>query len=403
MKYNIANLKNNIRVASCSMDSVESVSIGIWVDIGARYENITNNGISHFLEHMVFKGTKTRTAKKIAEEIENVGGYMNAYTTNEVTAFYVKVLKDDVALGFELLSDMLLNSIFTDIEKEKQVVLQEINQTYDNPADIVFDYFHSHCFCNQKLGQTVLGDPEVVKSITTDDLYKYLSNYFANKKLIISAAGNCDHAALLNYVEKYFAKHIDENRHNVITHEKGFFNPDNFIEKRKELEQSQVLIGFEGVKREDGDYYPLLAFSSIFGGGMSSKLFQKIRENMGLAYSVYSFLSNYRDTGVFGIYVGTSHDKYKNAIETSLKELKTFDMTGEEMLRAKNQMKASFLMADENPFSVAERMANQLFIIDRIKDRDEILQAINSVTKDDVMRMKDKLLASKISEVIITK
>ena len=146
MKYSITNLKNNIRVASCSMDNVESVSIGIWVDIGARYENTTNNGISHFLEHMVFKGTKTRTAKKIAEEIENVGGYMNAYTTNETTAFYVKVLKDDVALGLELLSDMLLNSIFTDIEKEKQVVLQEISQTYDNPADIVFDYFHSHCF-----------------------------------------------------------------------------------------------------------------------------------------------------------------------------------------------------------------------------------------------------------------
>lgn len=402
MKYNITNLKNNIRVASCSMDNVESVSIGIWVDIGARYENATNSGISHFLEHMVFKGTKTRTAKKIAEEIENVGGYMNAYTTNETTAFYVKVLKDDIALGFELLSDMLLNSIFTDIEKEKQVVLQEISQTYDNPADIVFDYFHSHCFCHQKLGQTVLGDPEVVKSITTDDLYKYLSNYFSNKKLIISAAGNCDHATLLNYVEKYFTRHI-ESRHDVIIPEKGFFNPDNFIEKRKELEQSQVLIGFEGVKREDEDYYHLLAFSSIFGGGMSSKLFQEIRENMGLAYSVYSFLSNYRDTGVFGIYVGTAHDKYKDAIETSLNELKTFDITDEEMLRAKNQMKASFLMADENPFSVAERMANQLFIVDRIKDRDEILQAINSVTKDDVMRMKEKLLASKISEVIITK
>ena len=234
MNYNITNLKNNIRLASCTIDTVESATVGIWVDIGARYENTSNNGISHFLEHMVFKGTETRTAKQIAAEIENVGGYMNAYTTNETTAFYVKVLKDDIELGFEILSDMLLNSIFTDIEKEKQVVLQEISQVYDNPADIVFDYFLSHCYCDQKLGQTVLGTPEVVTSITKEDLYSYLKNYFANKKIVIAVAGNCNHEALLQYAEKYFTRHIEERTDTLIP-EAGFYNPDNFTEKRSEI------------------------------------------------------------------------------------------------------------------------------------------------------------------------
>jgi len=402
MNYSITNLKNNIRLASCTMDTVESATVGIWVDVGARYENASNNGISHFLEHMVFKGTKTRTAKQIAAEIENVGGYMNAYTTNETTAFYVKVLKNDIELGFEILSDMLLNSIFTDIEKEKQVVLQEISQVYDNPSDIVFDYFHSHCYCGQKLGQTVLGTPEVVTSITKEDLYSYLKNYFANKKIVIAVAGNCNHEALLQYAEKYFTRHIEERTDTLIP-EAGFYNPDNFTEKRSEIEQSQILVGFEGVKREDPDYYALSAFSSVFGGGMSSRLFQEIRENMGLAYSVYSFLATYRDTGVFGIFAGTSHDKCRSVIDTSLTELRNFEITDEEFKRAKNQMKSSFLMSDESTFAIAERMANQLFILDRIRDREEILKSIDSVTKDDIMRMRDRLLASKISEVIITK
>lgn len=402
MDYNITNLKNNIRLASCSMDTVESVSIGIWVDIGARYEDSSNNGISHFLEHMVFKGTKTRTAKQIAAEIENVGGYMNAYTTNETTAFYVKVLKDDVELGFEILSDMLLNSIFTDIEKEKLVVLQEISQVYDNPADIIFDYFHSHCYCGQKLGQSVLGSQGVVKSITKENLYAYLDNYFANKKIVISAAGNCDHKKLIEYAEKYFTSHI-KTREDTLIPEAGFYNPDNFTEKRSEIEQSQILIGFEGVKRDAPDYYAFSAFSSIFGGGMSSRLFQEIRENMGLAYSVYSFLSTYRDTGVFGIFAGTSHDKCRSVIDTSLNELKNFELTDEEFKRAKNQMRSAFLMSDESTFAIAERMANQLFILDRIKDRSEILNIIDSITKDDIMRVKEKLLSSKINEVIITK
>lgn len=402
MEYKVTNLLNNIRVATCSNESAESVSLGFFVDIGERYETLQNNGISHFLEHMLFKGTTSRSPKEIAESIENLGGYMNAYTTNETTAYYVKILKDDIKTGFEILSDMILNPIFQDIEKEKQVVVQEINQVYDSPSDIIFDYFQSACFKNQKLGMPVLGPEDNVKNFTKNDLQSHLNNYFSNKKIIISCAGAVNHNELVKIVEENFIKFI-KPRNDVISPDSAFFSGNEFIEHRENLEQSHVVIGFEGPKRETREYYLFSAFSSIFGGGMSSKLFQEIRESLGLAYSVYSFISSFKETGIFGVYAGTDHDKYQKVIDVTLHELRNFTISDEELLRAKNQMKASFLMSDESNFSIAERMAFQLFTKDRIIPRAETLDIINSISKDDILSIKTSLLNSQMTTTVITK
>lgn len=401
MIYNVSTLKNGIKLATCELSHVDSVSIGIWTDIGARYETKENNGISHFLEHMLFKGTKTRSPKQIAEEIENVGGYMNAYTTNETTAYYVKVLKQNIKEGIDVLSDMLLNPIFSDIDKEKQVVQQEINQVYDTPSDIVFDYFQENCFPDQNLGMPVLGKAEIVNSITKEELYNYLMKYFSNGKLVISAAGAVNHKELEDLISETFIAHISD-RPDTITPQSAKYEGSSFTENRKSIEQTQMIIGFEGATRESEEYYLLSVFSSILGGGMSSKLFQEIRENRGLVYSIYSFLSSFKDTGIFGIYAGTDHTKYQDVIDVSLSEINNLNISDTELFRAKNQLKSAILMSNESTFAIAEKMANQIFATGNIKNQADTIKFIDSITKEDILRVKDKLISSNMTTTIIT-
>lgn len=401
MIYNVSTLKNGIKLATCELPYVDSVSIGIWADIGARYETTQNNGISHFLEHMLFKGTKTRTPKEIAEVIENVGGYMNAYTTNETTAYYVKVLKQNIKEAVDIISDMLLNPVFSDIDKEKQVVQQEINQTYDTPSDIIFDYFQENCFPNQNLGMPVLGKAEIVNNISTDDLYNYLLKYFALGKLVISASGAVNHNELEELINEKFISNI-QKRSDFITPNPATYKGSSSIEKRNSIEQTQMIIGFQGAKRESKEYYLLSIFSSILGGGMSSKLFQEIRETRGLVYSIYSFLSSFKDTGILGIYAGTDHQKYKDVIDVSLNEINNLKISDIELFRAKNQLKSSILMSNESTFAIAEKMANQIFATGNIKDQNEIIKFIDSITKEDLFQIKDKLISSNMTSTIIT-
>ena len=401
MIYNVSTLKNGIKLATCELPNVDSVSIGIWTDIGARYENTQNNGISHFLEHMLFKGTKTRTPKEIAEVIENVGGYMNAYTTNETTAYYVKVLKQNIKEAVDVLSDMLLNPVFSDIDKEKQVVQQEINQVYDTPSDIVFDYFQENCFPNQNLGMPVLGKSEIVNNISNDDLYNYLRNYFSFGKLVISAAGALNHKELEVLIQEKFISHIAE-RSDCVTPSHATYVGSASTENRKSIEQTQMIIGFEGAKRESKEYYLLSVFSSILGGGMSSKLFQEVRETRGLVYSIYSFLSSFKDTGIFGIYAGTDHQKYKDVINVSLDEINNLQISDIELFRAKNQLKSAILMSNESTFAIAEKMANQIFATGNIKDQNDTINFIDSITKEDLFQIKDKLISSNMTSTIIT-
>lgn len=401
MIYNISTLKNGIKLATCELSHVDSVSIGIWSDIGARYETIKNNGTSHFLEHMLFKGTKTRTPKEIAEVIENVGGYMNAYTTNETTAYYVKVLKQNIKEAVDILSDMLLNPVFSDIDKEKQVVQQEINQVYDTPSDIVFDYFQENCFPHQNLGMPVLGRSEIVNNISKDDLYNYLSNYFASGKLVISAAGALNHKELEDLINEKFISHIQE-RSDVVKPEPAAYKGSSSTEKRNSIEQTQMIIGFEGAKRESKEYYLLSVFSSILGGGMSSKLFQEVRETRGLVYSIYSFLSSFKDTGIFGIYAGTDHQKYNDVIKVSLDEINNLQISDIELFRAKNQLKSAILMSNESTFAIAEKMANQIFAIGNIKNQQDTIDFIDSISKEDILQLKNKLISSNMTSTIIT-
>ena len=280
-------LENGLRVVSDPMLSVESVSLGIWVDVGTRHENPKINGISHLLEHMAFKGTKRRSALAIAEEIEAVGGYINAYTTRESTAYYVRVLKKDVELGLDLLADILQNSTMEtdELERERAVILQEIHQANDNPDDVIFDNFQETAYPEQAMGLQILGNAKVVSSLGRELVVDYMNDHYNSNTMVLSAAGKIDHDELVNLAHNSF-KNLPPGR-KAIEEPALYAGGQNL--KTRTLEQAHIILGFEGVSYEDPDFHATSVLSTLLGGGMSSRLFQEIREKRGLAYSIYSF------------------------------------------------------------------------------------------------------------------
>ena len=302
----ITTLPNGVRVVTDPMPTVESVSVGVWVRAGARFEPIETNGVAHLLEHMMFKGTARRTAPQIAESIENVGGHINAYTAREVTAYYAKVLKDDAALAVDVIADIVQNSLFDDGEltRERSVVLQEIGQAHDTPDDVVFDHFQSVAFPDQPLGRPVLGLADVVGKMPRDVIAGFHGKHYRGGALVLAAAGNISHEALVALGEAHFS---DVPAGAPESFETSSYGGGERSEAR-DLEQIHFVMGFEGVPVGTDDYYALSVLSNLFGGGMSSRLFQEIRERRGLVYSIDTFLSAYSDGGVFGIYAGTGPD-----------------------------------------------------------------------------------------------
>lgn len=395
MTIEVTTLPNGLRVASDSMDTVETVSLGVWVDVGARHEPEEINGISHLLEHMAFKGTERRSAQDIAIEIEDVGGHLNAYTSRENTAYFAKVLKDDAPLALDIIADILQNSVFDpeELQREQAVVVQEINQAVDIPDDIIFDHFQSVAYPNQALGRPVLGTAEVVRSVSRDTIITYMHDRYRAPRMVLAAAGRIEHAHLLDMAEGAFSSlsaqipAIDETAH---------YRGGDFRESR-DLEQVHLVLGFDGIAYEDPDFYASSILSGLLGGGMSSRLFQEIREKRGLAYNIYSFASSYQDGGLFAIYAGTGEDDVEELIPLLCDEIVkvTQGISDDEVRRSRAQIKAGILMGLESTSSRCEQLARQLLVFGRPIPSQEVVAKVEAVDAASVQALARRILSSK--------
>lgn len=388
----VTTLPNGLRVASAYMPHLESAAIGVWVNSGARHETPQMHGISHLLEHMAFKGTKRRSALQIAEEIEAVGGHVNAYTSRENTAYYVRVLKNDVPLALDMLADILQESVFdpAELEREQDVIVQEIGQALDTPDDLVFDRLQEIAYPNQAIGRSILGTPDSVGAITPVILRGHMARNYRAQDMVISAAGNVDHDQLVQMAQEKFG-----NLAQAIPRDKS---PARFeggdAREAKELEQAHLVLALEGVTYDDPDYFTSQIFTSILGGGMSSRLFQEIREKRGLCYSIYAFSSSYADTGMIGVYAGAGGNRISELAPVIIHELQ--DLAGsvkpEEVARASAQFKAGLLMGLESSSARCEQMAHHLLLRGRLLGTEELVEKIDSVDAAAVKNFAQRLL-----------
>jgi predicted Zn-dependent peptidase len=382
----VTTLPSGLIVVTERMDRVETVSLGAYVASGTRNEDAAQNGVSHFLEHMAFKGTEKRNAAEIAEAIENVGGHINAYTAREQTAYYVKLLKEDLALGADIIGDILTHSAFApdEVERERGVILQEIGQANDTPDDIIFDHFQEAAYPQQPMGRPVLGTEDIIRNLKRQDIAGYMHSHYAAKNVVVAATGNLEHDRVVDLVAKNFADLRTDMPHAAA---EGRYDGGEFRETR-DLDQVHIVLGFPGVGYADPDYYPVLLLSTLLGGGMSSRLFQEIREKRGLVYSIYSFAAPYMDSGLFGIYAGTGEDEAAELVPVTLEELHRVqrDANEVEVRRARTQTKASLLMSLESTGSRCEQLARQLQVFGRVIPTAETVAKIDAVTVDDVRR-----------------
>lgn len=380
--------QNGVRVVLENIPTVRSVAIGVWIGTGSRNETPENNGISHFLEHMFFKGTKTRTAREIAESFDSIGGQVNAFTSKEYTCYYAKVLDNHAQFALEILADMFFNSTFVEEElvKEKKVVYEEIKMYEDTPDDIVHDLLSKAIYENHSLGYPILGTEETLSTFTGDTLKEYMYNMYTPEHVVISVAGNISDN-FIKEVEKYFGSYEGGKR------EVSDSTPDfhvNQIARKKETEQAHLCIGYEGLKVGHDDIYSLILLNNILGGSMSSRLFQDVREQKGLAYSVFSYHSAFEDSGIVTIYGGTGASQLDLLFETvqeTLAVLKRDGITEKELKNSKEQLKGSLMLSLESTNSRMSRNGKNELLLSRHKSLDEMVEQIDSVTKENVDQM----------------
>nr|WP_256415816.1 pitrilysin family protein [Ruegeria sp. HKCCD8929] len=377
-------MANGFRIVSEHMPGLQSAAIGIWVTAGGRHERIEQNGIAHFLEHMAFKGTERRSALEIAEAIEDVGGYINAYTSREVTAYYARVLKDDVALAMDVIGDIVMNPVFDprEIEVERGVILQEIGQSHDTPDDVIFDWLQEESYRDQPLGRTILGPTERVSAFSREDLAGFVAEHYGPEQMILSAAGAVDHEQLMKLVEEMFG-HL-QPRKGLIADPARFTGGE--ARREKALEQAHFALALESPGYRDDTIYTAQIYSSALGGGMSSRLFQEVREVRGLCYTIFAQTGAYADTGSTTIYAGTSAGQVEELAGITIDEMKRAaeDMSPEEVARARAQMKAGMLMGLESPSNRAERLARLVQIWGKVPSLEETVAKIDAVTTADV-------------------
>ena len=388
-------LKNGLRVITAPRPQIESVSLGIWVNTGSADETLEDNGISHFIEHMVFKGTKKRNSLQISEDIENVGGGTNAYTSRHFTCFYAKMLKNDIELAIDVISDFITSPLFDESEmiKEKEVVVQEIKQSLDTPDDLVFDYFQETCFKNQATGRTILGPIDTVRGFDANRMRNYMKNHYTADNMVVAAVGAVNHDEFVKMVEDRML--IVPNKGKFIADEQKYIGGVKI--ECKDIEQTHFVLGFEGASYLNTDYYKYSVLSTIFGGGMSSRLFQEIREKRGLVYTINSFSQSLKHTGVFGIYAGTTPKELNELIPvvaTEIKKLVNDKVSDIELNRAKTQIKASLLMSLESSSTTAEILSRQLLLFNRVIPTNEIVEKIDSISKDDLQNIAQKIFTS---------
>lgn len=384
MTLRITTLENGFRIVTEHMPGLLSASAGVWVMAGGRHERADQNGIAHFLEHMAFKGTTRRTSLQIAEEIEDVGGYINAYTSREMTAYYARVLSPDVELALDVIADIVLNPIFDphEIEVERNVILQEIGQSLDTPDDIIFDWLQEVSYPDQPFGRTILGPEERVSNFGREDLQRFTGEHYGPAQMILSASGGVDHDQVVAQARALFG-HLKPLPVNS-------FAPAKFTggQRReiRDLEQAHFALNLEGPGYRDRDVYVAQVYSTVMGGGMSSRLFQKIREERGLCYSIYAQSGAYDDTGQITVYAGTSAEDLADLAGLTMDEMKRAadDMTEAEVARARAQLRAGMVMGLEGPSGRAERNARLLAMWGRVPDIAEAVARIDAVSREDV-------------------
>ena len=393
MTVQVTTLANGLRVASDSMDTVETASVGVWVGVGTRDERPEINGVSHLLEHMAFKGTRRRNARAIAEEIEAVGGHLNAYTSREHTAYFAKVLKEDVELAVDIIADILQNAVLDaeELARERAVIIQEINQSRDTPDDVIFDRFQETAFPGQAIGRPIMGSAELIRDMPRETVVEFMHDHYGASAMVMTAAGNVDHDAVVALAEAAFATLSPGGAE---TRQPTRYVGGDYRETR-DLEQIHLLLGFEGLAYTDDDFYAASVLSTLFGGGMSSRLFQEAREKRGLVYSIQSFMSFYSDGGLFGIYAGTGKKEVGELMPLVCDEVgKVCETVDEdEVARARAQLKASLLMALESTASRSEQLARQLMVFGRPLPVDEIVAKVDAVDAAAVMRTARRLIA----------
>ena len=391
----ITTLPSGLTVLTERMERVETISFGAYIGAGTRHETAAENGVAHFLEHMAFKGTASRSAVDIAEAIENVGGHINAYTSREQTAYYVKLLKEDLGLGIDIIGDILCHSSFEpeEVERERGVILQEIGQANDTPDDIVFDHFQAAAYPAQPMGRPVLGTEALIKGMKRDALPGFMAAHYTPANMVVTAAGNLEHDQVVDLVARHFADlpHALPEAPMAADYLGGEYR------EKRDLDQAHIVLGFDSPGYGEPDYYPAMLLSTLLGGGMSSRLFQEIREKRGLVYSIYSFTAPAADGGLFGIYAGTGESEAAELIPVTLAELEKVQeaVTAAELNRARAQLKAGLLMSLESTGSRCEQLARQWQVFGRLIPIAETLGKIEAVTEADIRAAAARIFRGK--------
>jgi predicted Zn-dependent peptidase len=386
MTVRVSRLESGLRIVTHDMDHLESAALGIWVGAGSRSERENEHGLSHLLEHMAFKGTRTRSAAEIAEEIEAVGGEVNAATSVETTSYYARVLKDDVPLAIDILSDILRNSVFDpdELKREQHVILQEIGAALDTPEDRVYDLFAASAYPGQPIGRTILGTPETVRATDPSMIDAYLNRHYRGPSMVIAAAGAVNHDKLVALA----ADRLSGLRSDAApTPVSATYQGGDSREAREQME-TQIMLGFEGLAYTSPDFYTGQILASIIGGGMSSRLFQEVREKRGLCYSIYAFHWSFADTGIFGVHAATGPEDVAKLMPVVIGELEraSDDIDDKELKRARAQLRAGLLMTLESPAARAGQMARQLLLFGRLIPIEELVEKIEAI---DVTKVRD--------------
>lgn len=392
-------LPNGVRILTEEIDYVRSVAVGIWVGTGSRNEIEGYEGISHFIEHMFFKGTENRSARQLAESLEAVGGQLNAFTTKEFTCYYAKVLDEDVSLAIDVLSDMFFHSLFDskEIDKEKNVVIEEIKMYQDTPDELIHDLFSQYVWNGHPLGKPILGVEDTINGLTNEKVRHYMNTRYTPDQVVIAVAGKIKHEDIVQQLS-VFGDFKREKEKLLLDHPQG-----SVVRKAvgKDTEQMHLIVGVPGLGQDDDDMYVLHIINNILGGGLSSRLFQEIREQRGLAYSVYSYHSTYVDTGLFAIYAGTNPNKTEEVIKCILDEmnkLKLEGITEEELTRTKAQIKGNLYLGLESVSSRMSRLGKSELSFGRVKTAEEAVEHLEKVTLADVKRVMERLwIKEKIS------
>jgi len=381
MDVKISHLENGLTIATQSMEQIESVSLGIWVKAGSRNEKNNQHGIAHLLEHMAFKGTTKRSALQIATDIEDVGGEINAATSTETTGYFARVLRQDLSLAIDILTDIVTNPLFDEEELalEKHVILQEIGAAHDTPDDVVFDHFNETAYRHQTVGRPILGTPETVQAFTPDDLRAFMGAHYSASRMIVVAAGGVEHQDFVDQVEAHLGQYPAQSQGTL---------PDlaNYVggdyRELRPLRDAQLLLGFEGRAYHMRDFYASQLLSMILGGGMSSRLFQEVRENRGLCYSISAFHWGLSDTGLFGIHAATGDEGLEPLVPVILDQLRKIGdhIDGAEVDRARAQYRAGLIMAGESPSSRAHHIARQLLLFGRVIPNSELMERLSLIS-----------------------